>query len=103
MNKERVEILTRKVKSVRELGDVISKYQPNVDSLDYEVYYDDATMYYDEFLIINYKGGAKTIKDCTGNSFSAILSEVANYMETGYYEEKERYNKIKSAMKRLEV
>ena len=86
------EYLKKKVDLVKELSDVYSKYQHNVERIDYVVF--KTTAGYDgkrEFLIITYVGGGRTIKLCTGNSYSAIASEIANHLDNGYYDQVEFY------------
>ena len=86
------EYLKKKVDFVKELSDVYSKYQHNVERIDYVVF--KTTADYDgkrEFLIITYVGGGRTIKLCTGNSYSAIASEIANHLDNGYYDQVEFY------------
>ena len=94
------EYLKKKVDFVKELSDVYSKYQHNVERIDYVVF--KTTADYDgkrEFLIITYVGGGRTIKLCTGNSYSAIASEIANHLDNGYYDQVEFYKETQSFSK----
>jgi hypothetical protein len=43
--------------------------------------------YTKEYLVINYKGGARTVRICSGNSYSAIFEEISKYLDRGYYAE----------------
>ena len=93
-----LEYLQKKVDFVKELSDVYSKYQGNVERIDYVVF--KYTANYDErreFLIITYVGGRRTIKICTGNSYSAIAREIASYLDNGYYDQIEFYKETISS------
>ena len=92
------EYLKKKVDFVKELSNVYSKYQRNVERIDYVVF--KTTADYDgrrEFLIITYAGGGRTIRLCTGNSYSAIAREIAKYLDNGYYDHVEFYKETISS------
>lgn len=78
--------IQKKIEFVRELNDVITKVQPNVTSIRYRVLRHTGG-WYEEFLEITYKGGARTLRTCSGNSCSAILEEIARYLNHGMYDE----------------
>ena len=79
--------LNNKVKFVNELNNVIPKYKTNVEFIEYRVYEHTEKGWTQEYLVINYNGGSKTVRNCNGNSFSSILQEVSRYLDSGYYDE----------------
>lgn len=87
------EELKKKVNFVKELSEVYSKYQHNIQRMDYVVFKNTAAEYYGirEFLIITYVGGKRTIVLCTGNSCSAIAKEITKYLDFSCYEQDEFY------------
>lgn len=82
-----------KIKFVEELNNTLTKYIHNVESIKYE-FYNNGNGYY-EYLVINYKGGAKAVRNCTGNSLSSILNEIVRLIDGGYYDELDYYNSVK--------
>lgn len=78
--------IQKKTEFVRELNDAITKVQPNVTSIRYRILR-HTEGWYEEFLEITYKGGARTLRNCSGNSCSAILEEIARYLNHGMYDE----------------
>ena len=81
------EYLNKKVNFVHGLSKVIAKVQDNVESIDYIVLRNKDFDCISEYLVINYKGGAKTVRTCTGDSCSAIFIEISKYLNSGYYDE----------------
>lgn len=80
--------LIKKVKFVNEISKAVTKVQDNVTSIRYRVFKSLTHEGWEkEYLVINYKGGARTVRVCTGNSCSAIFEEIAKYLEHGYYSE----------------
>ena len=85
------EYLKKKVDFVKELSDVYSKYQRNVERIDYVVF--KTTADYDgkrEFLIITYVGGGRTIKlvDAKNSGFEdakSITIGVTQYIPAGAF------------------
>ena len=80
----------RKVRFVERLSQGIQGGISNVDSITYEVYG------YFEFVRVNYVGGGYTVRNCSGNSHSAIFREVGRLLDGGYYDEIEFYEEIKN-------
>lgn len=89
--------LKKKKQFVKELGDVIVKYQPNVIDVEYEVYENIYGNGFQEFLVITYHGGAKSVRNCNANSFSAIFKEIATKLNTGYYDELDFYKDVQES------
>lgn len=91
--------LENKVKFVEGLNKVVPGNVSNIASVEYQVY---ANVNHDtwttEFLVVNYKGGAKQARYCSGNSNAAILDELGGMLyssqhnrtggcDTSYYED----------------
>lgn len=82
--------MEKKVNFVKELSKTIVKVQENVTGIEYRIYQNTEPGredWIEEFLVIDYKGGARTVRTCNGNSCSAVLVEIAKYLEHGYYSE----------------
>jgi hypothetical protein len=78
----------KKVEFIKELNKVIPNYIPNIEQIEYVVFENkNNSMWEREFLVITYKGGAETVRNCTGNSCGAIFEELAQYVFSGYYDE----------------
>lgn len=75
------EYLKVKKEFVEELNKIYPKYQLNVKSIEYVIFRNAGWNGYREFLIINYVGGARTIRHTTGDSYSAISGELVNYLD----------------------
>lgn len=82
------ESLQKKVQFVKEISRSVAKVQKNIKNIEYRIYqnkeYED---WQHEYLVVNYTGGARTVRNCNGNSCSAILEEIARYLRSGYYDE----------------
>ena len=52
------------------------KFVGNVDKIDYVCFYDPEFNYYDEFIVINYRGGAIQARNSNWNSLTAIFNEI---------------------------
>ena len=50
----------------------------------------------EEYLVITFKGGAISVRNCYGNSSLANLEEFTKMMFGGYYSEVEEYKRLKS-------
>ena len=85
-----------KVNFIKELNEVIVKYHGGVNSVEYIVFKHKETEHMEEFLVITYEGGAKSIRNCSGNSFSAVFEELSRYLDTGYYSELEYFRNIEN-------
>ena len=44
-------------------------------------------VYYQEYLVVTYDGGAIGVRSCNGNSFTAIFEELTKMLDGGYYDE----------------
>ena len=78
----------KKVEFIKELNKTIPTYIPNIEQVEYVVFENKYnSMWEREFLVITYKGGAETVRNCTGNSCGAIFEELSKYIFSGYYDE----------------
>lgn len=82
-------VVENKISLIAELNQVLPKYIDNVESVEYSVFRHKVYKGIQEYLIINYVGGGRTVRNCNGNSFSAILQEVAKYLDSGNYAEEQ--------------
>lgn len=80
-------VIPNKVRFINDLSTIILKYKSGVKSIEYKVFKHTEYDWYQEFLIVNYDGGARTFRNCNGNSFSAIFEELARFLDSGYYDE----------------
>ncbi len=69
---------------VRDLANVISHYQKNVVDINYELYLDEQDRQ-QEYIVVEYKGGAKSVLNVNANSFSANLRTIAKVLDGGDY------------------
>ena len=92
----RIYELKEKIKFVREVGEAYCKRNDDVVKIDYEVF---ANKKYEgdirEYLRVDFSSGDYSIRNCNGNSLSAILYEISKLVEGGYYDENEYYEKMK--------
>lgn len=88
--------IRKKVEFVRELNDAVTKVQPNVASIRYRVLH-HRDGWHEEFLEITYNSDARTLRNCSGNSCSAILREIATYLDHGKYDEVEYFEKLRAS------
>ena len=51
-------------------------------------------MYYQEYLVVTFKGGAKSVRNSNGNSNTANLRELGKLVDGGYYVELDAYNAL---------
>lgn len=69
----------------------------NVASIGYSVLtkvIDESTTDYNEFVIVTFTSGARSIRNITGNSNSANFREIGTLIEGGYYEEVKYYKDL---------
>lgn len=91
--------MEKKVNFVKELSEAIVKVQENITGIEYRIYQNTKHEHEDwteEYLVINYTGGARTVRNCNWNSCSAVLREIAKYLEHGYYSEESDLKNIES-------
>ena len=78
--------LKQKINMVKEINDAYCKCDNGVKNIAYEVF--EHPQYGQcEMLKVTFKGDAYSIRNCNGDSFSAILSEISKLVNGGYYAE----------------
>ena len=90
-NEAHREELRRKIEAVRDLNSWTYKYVRNFENITYKIYTLNNRPAY-EFLVITFKGGTTTVRNCTGNSIEAIAEEVAKQFYHGDYDDLPFYN-----------
>ena len=67
-----------------------------VTSIDYEVYrHASMTGYvYEEYIIVNFDGGAKCVRVANGNGNMANFREIGKLIDGGYYDEINMYENL---------
>lgn len=83
-----------KINFVEQIEAALLPVQRNLDAISYDVFCNTAQNHCKEYLVITYRGGARTVRNCTGNSCAAILAEISRYLNDGYYEEVEFYDAL---------
>ena len=87
-------IIPNKVKFVNDLNKVIPTYKTGIKKIEYKVFkcnhhteeFGDQ-VYYQEYLVVTYDGGAIGVRSCNCDSFTAIFEELAKMLDGGYYDE----------------
>lgn len=87
------ESLKKKINFVKDLNAATVKVQRNVVKVSYEVY-EHASYGTQEYLVVEYNGGAFSARNCNGNSCSAVFEELSKLLEHGYYDEVEDWADI---------
>ena len=98
-NEERLEMYKEKKNFIENVSKVFEA-EPSgttVVSVDYEIYnkqIDEHRTYTVEYVIVNYRGGAKSVRSATGNSNAANFRVVGELLYGGYYKENEDYESL---------
>lgn len=69
--------LKEKIKFIDDLSKVVAGRVSSIASLEYLVLEDKDRGYTEEFVVVNYDGGAKQARCCNWNSNAAIFEEIA--------------------------
>ena len=98
---EKLEMYANKKDFIRSISKAFESglSKSSVTSVDYELYQKkvgDGDIYFVEYIIVNYVGGAKGIKFVGGNSNVANFHVVSSLLEGGYYAEKFEYEALAS-------
>lgn len=87
-------IIPNKVKFINDLNKIIPNYKTSIKKIEYKVFRCDNfkeefgnQIYYQEYLVVTYDGGAISVRCCNGNSFTAIFEELTKMLDGGYYDE----------------
>ena len=103
-------IIPNKVKFVNDLNKVIPIYKTGIKKIEYRVFkYDHRTeefddqVYYQEYLVITYDGGAIDVRSCNGDSFAAIFEELTKMLDGVYYDEVQDLHYYENSEKWKEV
>lgn len=86
------ESIKKKVKFVEGMSNSITPFITGITKVEYVVFKHNEHGHYQEFVVITYNGGARTVRNCNGNSYSAILDEINRYINSGYYSELEFFH-----------
>lgn len=52
--------------------------------------------YYQEYLVVTFSGGAKSVRSANANSNTANFREIGKLIDGGYYDEMELYNTLEA-------
>ena len=73
---------------------MIPTYKTGIKKIEYRVFKCDHhtddfgdQVHYQEYLVITYDGGAIGVRNCNGDSFTAISEELTKMLDGGYYNE----------------
>ena len=68
----------------------------SVVKIDYEVYEKDfcGETLFQEFLVVTFRGGAKSVRNANGNSNTANFRELGKLIDGGYYDEVPFYDEL---------
>ena len=87
------EELMQKVCAIKEIGEAIAKHIPHIEDIHYEIW-QNIRGFVDEYLVIQYRGGAYSVRNCTANSISATVQEIAERLNGGYYSEVDTWKQM---------
>ena len=93
---EKMTEYAKKADFIKALNPVVSDAISNISNIAYEVY-ENVTAehaWFKEYLVVTYLGGAKAVRNCTGNSLSANFQELAKLLDGGYYDEVAYYSSL---------
>lgn len=68
----------KKINFVKELEKAVLPVQTNIEAIHYDVFESKKnSAWHNEYLVVEYKGGARSARNCNMNSCSAIYAELA--------------------------
>lgn len=102
---EKIEMYKNKRNFIKDISKAFENKpsKTTVTSVDYEVYRKDLrlaeevnerTVYFAEYIIVNFFGGAKSVRTVNGNSNSANFRVIGELIDGGYYDEVRDYETI---------
>ena len=83
----------------QEIADVIAKNVHGIEKIVLDEFESDGIDYC--YLVVVFKGGGLSVRNCRCNSVTANIREVAEMLNGGYYEEVETYKKLMLNIKEL--
>lgn len=103
-NLDRKDRLQSKVQFVNKLSEAITASNgiPGISRVEYAVLeYPDRPNCVEEFAVVTFVGGAKSVRCCTGNSNLANFEEISKLLDGGYYREVEWFDKLSATLERI--
>ena len=90
------EELINKIKFVEGLNNAIVGNIPNITKISYDVFTSKVGDFYQEFVVLEYKGGCIQARNCYANSNLAILEEISKmgYTSQLYCRDTETYKEL---------
>ena len=91
---EKIEMYKRKKAFIDDLSKALRMHAcMAVTQVDYEVYQktENDSDYFEEYLVVTFNGGAKSVRCANGNSYIANYVEIGKLLYGGYYDELPRY------------
>lgn len=93
-NAEIKKILDEKVAFMEEINKAIKKDRNSIENVKLDVF-EHPVYGTQEYLVITFKGGALSVRDCVANSNLANLEEFTKMCFGGYYSEVRHYKQLK--------
>ena len=81
----------------QEIANVITKNVHGIEKIFLDEFASDGIDY--SYLVVFFKGGGLSVRNCRCNSVTASIREVAEMLNGGYYDEVATYNKLKGEVK----
>lgn len=101
-NLDRKDRLQNKVQFVNKLSEAITAGIPGISRVEYAVLeYPDRPNCVEEFAVVIFAGGAKSVRCCTGNSNLANFEEISKLLVGGYYNEVEWFDRLSATLDRI--
>ena len=94
---EKIEMYKRKKAFIDDLGKALRMHAgTDVTQVDYEVYQktENDRDYFEEYLVVTFNGGAKSVSCVNGNSHIANYVEIGKLLYGGYYDELPRHKAL---------
>ena len=94
---DKIQMYKEKVAFVSKISDAMTQdTRPikNVDKVDYIIFNHIANPWVEEFVVVTFKGGAISVRTCSGTNCSGILTAVAKLIDGGYYDEVDHFEKL---------
>ena len=97
LTEDRKQELARKVKFVKDIEKAVLINISNVAALNYEIYQhvnEAESKWVEERLVVTFKGGAVSVRNCNSTSCAGILKAIATLVQGGYYSEIPYYEEL---------